>query len=354
MNPWFAKGMGLIFIFIFILLSLLLMTVEFFDIPHVLFGTLHTPLNWHRVIIETIIIFSVGFFALLFLNHVVKERDEVKNAMMESEKGFFNLIEQVNDGIAVIQDKSLKYVNQKLVDMWDHDVKELLGTHFTDYIHPKEIKKVVGYYDARMQGKEVEPTYQTVLLRRNGSKMCVELSAGLIAYEGRAADLIIIRDISQRIKADKDQRQNSERFKALAENAPFAISIMKPDGVFEYFNPRFNKIFGYTIEDFADKEAWFEAVYPDEAYRKKVVSKWKTDLVKGIEKKEPTPRIFSVRCKDGQEKSIRFKSATLKDRRQFLTYEDITQQKKYGSPTASSPKNGGSRDLGRRDRSQLQ
>jgi len=37
---------------------------------------------------------------------------------------------------------------------------------------------------------------------------------------------------------------------------------------------------------------------------------------------------FSVRCKDGQDKNIRFTAVTLEDGRQLLTYLDITEQAK--------------------------
>ncbi|MBW1869776.1 MAG: PAS domain S-box protein [Deltaproteobacteria bacterium] len=45
-----------------------------------------------------------------------------------------------------------------------------------------------------------------------------------------------------------------EQFRTLSISAPFGMSIMKPDMNFEYFNPKFTEIFGYTIEDLPDKQ----------------------------------------------------------------------------------------------------
>jgi len=58
-----------------------------------------------------------------------------------------------------------------------------------------------------------------------------------------------------------------ERFRLLAEAAPFGLSVMQRDRTFQYLNPKFTEIFGYTREDVPDKDTWFSKAYPDETYR---------------------------------------------------------------------------------------
>ena len=123
-------------------------------------------------------------------------------------------------------------------------------------------------------------------------------------------------------------RESEDRFRTLIEFSPFGISIMKPDWSFEYFNPKFTSLFGYTKEDIPDKQTWFKKAYPDEEYRKDVISIWKEDLVEGVKFGEIKQRIFTVRCKNGQDKIIQFRSVVIKDEKHFLTYEDISAQVK--------------------------
>ena len=123
-------------------------------------------------------------------------------------------------------------------------------------------------------------------------------------------------------------RESEDRFRTLVEFSPFGISIMKPDRSFEYFNPKFTKLFGYTKDDIPDKQTWFKKAYPDEEYRKKVASIWEEDLAHDVKVGEIKLRVFTVRCKDGQVKIIRFRSVVLKDGRHFLTYEDISARVK--------------------------
>ena len=137
-------------------------------------------------------------------------------------------------------------------------------------------------------------------------------------------------ELKQRLEALEEEvskrKRVEEQFRTLSGSAPFGISIMKPDMTFEYFNPKFEEIFGYTIEDLPHKQAWFENAYPDAPYRNQVFAAWKGDSTEKSETTEKAPRVFSVRCKNGQDKSIRFTAVALEDGRQLLTYLDVTEQ----------------------------
>ena len=132
----------------------------------------------------------------------------------------------------------------------------------------------------------------------------------------------------QRKEAENGLLRSEKMFRTLGEDAPFGISMLSPDLRFEYLNPKFTEIFGYTKEDLPDKETWFEKAYPDESYREKVIDTWRGDLVENAGVEEIKPRVFTVKCKDGQDKIIHFRAVALQDGRQLLTYEDITEKAK--------------------------
>jgi len=134
----------------------------------------------------------------------------------------------------------------------------------------------------------------------------------------------------QRKEAENGLLRSEKMFRTLGEDAPFGISMLSPDLRFEYLNPKFTEIFGYTKEDLPDKETWFEKAYPDESYREKVIDTWRGDLVENAGVEEIKPRVFTVKCKDGQDKIIHFRAVALEDGRQLLTYEDITEKDKNG------------------------
>ena len=136
----------------------------------------------------------------------------------------------------------------------------------------------------------------------------------------------VVRTETARRNAEESLREREEDFRTLAEDAPFGISITGVNHRHEYLNPKFIRMFGYTIEDVPDKKTWFEKAYPDPAYREKVVEAWSDDLVRNSGLQEINPRVFTVRCKNGDDKIIQFRGVAMKAGKQLLTFEDITEQ----------------------------
>ena len=135
-------------------------------------------------------------------------------------------------------------------------------------------------------------------------------------------------EVNRLEQAEEALRDSEGQIAQLADSSPFGVTITRPDLTFEYCNPKFTELFGYTIEDLPDKQTWFERAYPDEEYRKQVLSAWKADTVNDSEIGEKNSRIFTVRCKNGEDKIIQFRIVLLRDGRQLLTYQDITAQVK--------------------------
>ena len=175
------------------------------------------------------------------LESKVVELEEAQKALTESEEKYRNLIELANDGIALIQDRSLNYINPRLAEITGHTVDEMKNSPFIDYVHPAEVSNVVGRYRSLKRGDDVASKYETVLKHRSGSAVYVELNARFIRYNGRSADLIIVRDITDRKQAEEKLRQAKET----AEAANKAKSEFLANMSHELRTP-LNHIIGFT------------------------------------------------------------------------------------------------------------
>jgi PAS domain S-box-containing protein len=120
--------------------------------------------------------------------------------------------------------------------------------------------------------------------------------------------------------------KSEEKFRNLVAHAPIGLSTLNDKGAYEYVNPKFTEIFGYTLEEIPMREHWLEKAYPDPEYRQKVIACWKEDSGAAKEGKAP-PRVFTVTCKDGSKKEILFKRVELTDQSHLVTFEDITERK---------------------------
>jgi PAS domain S-box-containing protein len=110
----------------------------------------------------------------------------------------------------------MKYVNPRLAEMGGYTVEELIGTPFTDYVPGSELPKLVDRYLRRMSGEVFEPIYETILLRKDGSAINVEINASVVSYQGRIADLVLVRDSTERKKAEVELKASREQLRELS------------------------------------------------------------------------------------------------------------------------------------------
>ena len=72
-------------------------------------------------------------------------------ALQESLENYSFLVEQANDGIVVVRDGQIKFVNTALTMLTGYTVKELQESNFIDYIEESELEKVKLNYAKRMK-----------------------------------------------------------------------------------------------------------------------------------------------------------------------------------------------------------
>ncbi len=132
----------------------------------------------------------------------VTERKRMEEQLRESENTHRSMIDQANDGICVVQDNVIKMCNRRASEFWGDSIENMMGKVFTDFIHPDVRSDVIDRYHRRIAGEKLPSIYETVLMRKDGGIFSAEVNGSIISYKGKPADLVIIRDISDRKKAE--------------------------------------------------------------------------------------------------------------------------------------------------------
>jgi PAS domain S-box-containing protein len=132
----------------------------------------------------------------------VTERKQMEEKLCESENTYRSFIDRANDGICVIQDNIIKMCNRRASEFWGDSIENMVGKVFTDFIHPDARGDVNERYHRRMAGEKLPLIYETVLVRKDGAMFHAEVNGSVISYEGKLANLVIIRDINDRKKAE--------------------------------------------------------------------------------------------------------------------------------------------------------
>ena len=112
--------------------------------------------------------------------------------------------------------------------------------------HQQRMKEI---YRRWLDGEPQPPNVEVDLLRRDGSRLPVEVGLASSEYQGAPATVAFIHDISDRRQMEEALRSSEARFRELAEGAPDVITVVS-EGRFVYANPAAARSLGYeSVEE---------------------------------------------------------------------------------------------------------
>jgi PAS domain S-box-containing protein len=163
--------------------------------------------RWFSVAVDPMFDGRHQLVGAVHVMHDITERKRAEQALRESEVKYSTLVGRAKDAVIVVQDEVVKFCNAACADATGYSLEELSGMPFQRIVAPESQDIVLERYQARMTGKEVPATYEIVVVRKDGAKREVELSAARIQYEGRPATMSIARDITERKQAEEQLKK---------------------------------------------------------------------------------------------------------------------------------------------------
>ena len=113
---------------------------------------------------------------VLGITRDITNNKKAEQTLKESEEKYRSVVERANDGIVIIQDMIIKYINPRAFDLPGYDPTEMTGALMTNYVHPDELLKAVEYYKRRIAGEDVPRVYESAFVHKEGRKIDVELA----------------------------------------------------------------------------------------------------------------------------------------------------------------------------------
>ncbi|HUK39312.1 MAG TPA: PAS domain S-box protein [Methanomicrobiales archaeon] len=253
----------------------------------------------------------------------ITERKRVEDSLRESEEKYRNLVERAHEGIIVVQDDLVKFCNRRTAEMWGGECGEIVGRLYRDFVDPSEYPRLRENYERRMAGKEVPGRYDTRLVRKDGTSFPVDLDGGHLTYEGRPADLIMFRDITERKRTEAVVRESEEKYRALVERANDGIIVVQ-DGLVKFCNALAARIWGGGADEVIG-QPYERFIDPSDLPR---VREYYERRVAG----EEVPRRYDARlvCRDGSRLSAELNAGTLSFEGRpadLILFRDMTERR---------------------------
>ncbi|MDH5541848.1 MAG: PAS domain S-box protein [Nitrospinota bacterium] len=133
----------------------------------------------------------------------VTEKKEIENALRLSEEKYRTLIENIQEGIFLLQEGKFVYVNDRFAEMTGYKVAEIIGKEFAPFVAPEDRNKVFERYKRRLQGEDVPKEYEFRLLHKDGNaRVVVHMLVSLTQYQGKLATTGTITNVSEKRKME--------------------------------------------------------------------------------------------------------------------------------------------------------
>ncbi len=252
---------------------------------------------------------------VLGIGRDISERKRAEEALRESEEKYRRVVQDSIDGIVIAQGLEMKFVNPALLKMFGCQSDEEMVSHsFSEFISPEYRELLVERGYAREKGQDEPEQYEYKALRKDGSEFDAEISVTRITYQGKPARQGIVRDVSERKRAEDALRESEGRYRLLAENVTDVIWTMDTNLRFTYMSPSVTRLRGYTVQEAMGQTLKQMLTSASLKIAKKAIMA--EQAIEQMEEKDLTrSRTVEVEqtCKDGSTVWVEAKFAILRD-----------------------------------------
>lgn len=171
------------------------------------------PLNLFYGVVSMMIAVALGMLCDKRdeLEREIERREAAEKLHRAAENKYKILVDNCDDGIVIIQDRVIQFINNKLLNMTGYKANEVIDHSLADFIAPRFRSMVLERYEKRIKGEVAPLRYEAAVVAKDGEEVPVDIIGSLIEYRGRSADMALLRDITKfKREIDRLKRENDQ------------------------------------------------------------------------------------------------------------------------------------------------
>jgi two-component system sensor histidine kinase/response regulator len=218
------------------------------------FGYLHEPQYQAEILTDALPVVAFSLELLMSKQATLKEakyKEEQQQALKDTEAWYRSIISSAPDGMLVVDANGvITHCNAKTEEIFGYSQDEMLGMS-VDMLVPMHVrghhpKLREGFFDkggsrSMGEGRELNG------LRKDGSAFPVEVGLSLLpSLGGRGPSVCAsIRDVTQRVAAEKIVRESEKQIRLMLESSPVAVRVASSEnGRIVFANKSYADMFG--------------------------------------------------------------------------------------------------------------
>src|SRR5262245_1770352 len=168
------------------------------------------------------------------------------DALRQSEDRYRRLVDLSPDAVFIVQSGRITFANPAGVRLLGGgDPANILGRSPLDFLHPDEHRIVMQRMNEVLDGARQTIFQDRRYVRFDGVSIDVEVASTLYPDPAGPAMQVILRDISERKRAESLSRESEQRFRQIAESIDEVFWITPPEkDRMIYVSPAYEKIWG--------------------------------------------------------------------------------------------------------------
>jgi PAS domain S-box-containing protein len=145
-----------------------------------------------------------------------------------------------------------------------------------------------------MYGMSVPGLFEMRVTKKDKREITIELTGAFSTYEGKQANVLYIRDITQRKDMQERLKKSENLYRTLFNTTGTASSVLNNDGTLLLVNDEWSKLFGYSREEAEGKMKGAELVPKNkrEFMRSNFIYAKSNYMSQGITKKKEIKDLF--------------------------------------------------------------
>ncbi|MGB0631314.1 MAG: PAS domain S-box protein [Alphaproteobacteria bacterium] len=152
------------------------------------------------------------------------ERRKSEQALRESEERYRTLLNILPDGVRINRNDKVLYANEAEAKILGAESADALIGMTTDFNEPHQLETIAARKKMLERGK---PTTwrETTRVRLDGEILPVESITIPVNWDGDVGYMLVTRDISEKLEANRQLEESRARYEGLIEASPDAIRV---------------------------------------------------------------------------------------------------------------------------------
>ena len=161
----------------------------------------------------------------------ITERKKIEQKLIESEEKYRSITNNITDVIAELDlEGNFKYISPQSYDVVGYRPEELIERKNLDYVHPDDKAYLTKAFKDSIQKKQII-TLEFRTHHKDGYYVPVSIRSTLVDVEGEKKVFAVLRDITERKKAEQKLKESEEKFRNIAEQSLMGIAILQDNKI---------------------------------------------------------------------------------------------------------------------------